>query len=110
MIKNIYIERVRGVVFSHKALHGNVNVWSMHSQIFCSGTVAAVAARRVRNVLGSVLGRDGWMFRTHEVKLVNTASGNWPLCSSCKVTYTANKRGFGSFSISNRKGNYICVW
>lgn len=26
--------------------------------------------------MGSVLGRDGWMFKTHEVKLVNTASGD----------------------------------
>ncbi|XP_034741708.1 von Willebrand factor A domain-containing protein 8 [Etheostoma cragini] len=48
----------------------------MHSQIFRSGTAAAVAARRMRNVLGAVLGRDGWMWRTHEVKLLNTSSGD----------------------------------
>ncbi|XP_044221449.1 von Willebrand factor A domain-containing protein 8 [Thunnus albacares] len=48
----------------------------MHSQILCSGTAAAVAARRVRNILGAVLGRDGWMWRTHEVKLLNTSSGD----------------------------------
>ncbi|CAK6967706.1 von Willebrand factor A domain-containing protein 8 [Scomber scombrus] len=48
----------------------------MHSQIICRGTAAAVAARRVRNILGSVLGRDGWMWRTHEVKLLNTSSGD----------------------------------
>ncbi|XP_077946619.1 von Willebrand factor A domain-containing protein 8 isoform X1 [Gasterosteus aculeatus] len=48
----------------------------MHTQVLCSGTSAAVAARRVRNILGSVLGRDGWKWRTHEVKLLNTASGD----------------------------------
>ncbi|XP_067371715.1 von Willebrand factor A domain-containing protein 8 isoform X1 [Channa argus] len=48
----------------------------MHPQILCSGTAAAVAARRVRHILGSVLGRDGWMWRTHEVKLLNTSSGD----------------------------------
>lgn len=48
----------------------------MHSQILCGGTAAVVAARRVRYILGCVLGRDGWMFRTHEVKLLNTASGD----------------------------------
>ncbi|KAF1383000.1 hypothetical protein PFLUV_G00149690 [Perca fluviatilis] len=48
----------------------------MHSQILCSGTAAAVAARRMRNVLGAVLGRDGWMWRSHEVKLLNTSSGD----------------------------------
>ncbi|XP_059198187.1 von Willebrand factor A domain-containing protein 8 [Centropristis striata] len=48
----------------------------MHSQILCSGTAAAVAARRMRNIVGAVLGRDGWMWRTHEVKLLNTSSGD----------------------------------
>ncbi|XP_049904645.1 von Willebrand factor A domain-containing protein 8 [Epinephelus moara] len=48
----------------------------MHSQILCSGTAAAVAARRMRNILGAVLGRDGWMWRTHEVRLLNTSSGD----------------------------------
>uniref|UniRef100_A0A7N6B8M4 von Willebrand factor A domain-containing protein 8 n=1 Tax=Anabas testudineus TaxID=64144 RepID=A0A7N6B8M4_ANATE len=48
----------------------------MHPQILTSGSAAAVAARRVRNILGSVLGRDGWMWRTHEVKLLNTSSGD----------------------------------
>ncbi|XP_060909628.1 von Willebrand factor A domain-containing protein 8 [Labrus mixtus] len=48
----------------------------MHPQILCSGPAAAVAARRVRNILGAVLGRDGWMWRTHEVKLLNTSSGD----------------------------------
>uniref|UniRef100_A0A3Q4HWX0 von Willebrand factor A domain-containing protein 8 n=1 Tax=Neolamprologus brichardi TaxID=32507 RepID=A0A3Q4HWX0_NEOBR len=51
-------------------------ILNMHSQILCGGTAAAVAARRVRYILGCVLGRDGWMFRTHEVKLLNTASGD----------------------------------
>uniref|UniRef100_A0A3Q1FF48 von Willebrand factor A domain-containing protein 8 n=1 Tax=Acanthochromis polyacanthus TaxID=80966 RepID=A0A3Q1FF48_9TELE len=48
----------------------------MHSQILCSGTAAAVAARRMRHILGGVLGRDGWMWRTHEVKFLNTSSGD----------------------------------
>ncbi|XP_071340245.1 von Willebrand factor A domain-containing protein 8 [Trachinotus anak] len=48
----------------------------MHNQILCRGTAAAVAARRMRNIMGCVLGRDGWMWRTHEVKLLNTSSGD----------------------------------
>ncbi|XP_041807194.1 von Willebrand factor A domain-containing protein 8 [Chelmon rostratus] len=48
----------------------------MHSQILCSGSAAVVASRRMRNILGAVLGRDGWMWRTHEVKLINTSSGD----------------------------------
>lgn len=48
----------------------------MHNQILCRGAAAAVAARRMRNILGCVLGRDGWMWRSHEVKLLNTSSGN----------------------------------
>ena len=48
----------------------------MNSQILRSGAAAAVAARRMRHILGAVLGRDGWRWRTHEVKLLNTASGN----------------------------------
>ncbi|XP_076011540.1 von Willebrand factor A domain-containing protein 8 isoform X2 [Genypterus blacodes] len=49
----------------------------MHPQILCSGsTAAAVAARRVQNILGAVLGRDGWMWRSHEVKLLNTSAGD----------------------------------
>ncbi|KAG7215042.1 hypothetical protein INR49_006632 [Caranx melampygus] len=48
----------------------------MHNQILCRGTAAAVAARRMRNILGCVLGRDGWMWRSHEVKLLNTSSGD----------------------------------
>ncbi|XP_014326008.2 von Willebrand factor A domain-containing protein 8 [Xiphophorus maculatus] len=48
----------------------------MHYQLLRGGTTAAVAARRVRNILGSVLGRDGWMWRFHEVKLVSTSSGD----------------------------------
>ncbi|KAK5860620.1 hypothetical protein PBY51_022082 [Eleginops maclovinus] len=45
----------------------------MHSQIFCSGS-AVVAARRMRRILGTVLGREGW--RNHEVRLINTNSGD----------------------------------
>ncbi|KAF7665069.1 hypothetical protein LDENG_00155050 [Lucifuga dentata] len=48
----------------------------MHAHVLCSGsTAAAAAARRMRNILGAVLGRDGWMWRSHEVKLLNTSSG-----------------------------------
>uniref|UniRef100_A0A8C2ZYH6 von Willebrand factor A domain-containing protein 8 n=1 Tax=Cyclopterus lumpus TaxID=8103 RepID=A0A8C2ZYH6_CYCLU len=48
----------------------------MHTQMLCHGSAAAVAARRMRHILGSVLGRDGWMWRTHEVKLLNTSAGD----------------------------------
>ncbi|KAM4608925.1 von Willebrand factor A domain-containing protein 8 isoform 1-T1 [Polymixia lowei] len=48
----------------------------MHSLIVCKGTAAAVATRRMRNILGPVLGRDGWTWRSHEVKLINTSSGD----------------------------------
>ncbi|XP_062313090.1 von Willebrand factor A domain-containing protein 8 [Osmerus eperlanus] len=48
----------------------------MHSQILCKGTAAAVAARRMRNIMGPVLGKAGWTWRTHEVKLLNTSSGD----------------------------------
>lgn len=54
----------------------NTSSGRMHYQLLRGGTTAAVAARRVRNILGSVLGRDGWMWRFHEVKLVSTSSGN----------------------------------
>ncbi|CAB1346524.1 unnamed protein product [Coregonus sp. 'balchen'] len=48
----------------------------MHSQILCKGTAAAVAARRMRNILGPVLGKGGWTWNTHEVKLLNTSEGD----------------------------------
>ncbi|TKS67888.1 von Willebrand factor A domain-containing protein 8 [Collichthys lucidus] len=48
----------------------------MHSQILRGGSAAAVAYRRMRHIVGAVLGRDSWMWRTHEVKLINTASGD----------------------------------
>ncbi|XP_042349995.1 von Willebrand factor A domain-containing protein 8 [Plectropomus leopardus] len=48
----------------------------MHAQILCSGTAAAVAARRMRHILGSVVGRDGRRWRAREVKLLNTSSGD----------------------------------
>ncbi|RVE58198.1 hypothetical protein OJAV_G00206850 [Oryzias javanicus] len=47
----------------------------MHPQLLCSG-VTTVAARRMRNIVGSLLGRDGWTRRTHEVKSVSTSSGD----------------------------------
>ncbi|TNN79073.1 von Willebrand factor A domain-containing protein 8 [Liparis tanakae] len=43
--------------------------------MLCHGSAAAVAARRMRHIFGAVLGRDGWMWRTHEVKLLNTSAG-----------------------------------
>uniref|UniRef100_A0A3P9LZX2 von Willebrand factor A domain-containing protein 8 n=1 Tax=Oryzias latipes TaxID=8090 RepID=A0A3P9LZX2_ORYLA len=46
----------------------------MHPQLLCSG-VTTVAARRMRNIVGSLLGRDGWTRRNHEVKSVSTSSG-----------------------------------
>lgn len=46
----------------------------MQPQILSRGTAAAVAARRMRNILGSVAG--SWMWRTREVKLINTSSGD----------------------------------
>uniref|UniRef100_A0A8C7MNI3 von Willebrand factor A domain containing 8 n=1 Tax=Oncorhynchus kisutch TaxID=8019 RepID=A0A8C7MNI3_ONCKI len=48
----------------------------MYSQILCKGTAAAVAARRMRNILGPVLGKGGWTWNTHEVKLLNTSAGD----------------------------------
>ncbi|KAL0985591.1 hypothetical protein UPYG_G00159100, partial [Umbra pygmaea] len=47
----------------------------MHSQILRKGTAAAVAAKRMRNILGPVLGKGGWTWNTHEVKLLNTSAG-----------------------------------
>ncbi|XP_072301028.1 von Willebrand factor A domain-containing protein 8 [Eucyclogobius newberryi] len=46
----------------------------MKPYILSRGTAAAVAARRMRNILGSVAG--SWMWRTREVKLINTSSGD----------------------------------
>ncbi|XP_053296507.1 von Willebrand factor A domain-containing protein 8 isoform X2 [Pleuronectes platessa] len=48
----------------------------MHRQVLCHRGASVVAARRLRSVLGSVLGRDAGMWRTHEVKLLNTAAGD----------------------------------
>nr|XP_057938465.1 von Willebrand factor A domain-containing protein 8 isoform X2 [Doryrhamphus excisus] len=46
----------------------------MHPRILCSGTAAAVASRRMKTILSAVLGNDGWMWRSHEVKFLNTSS------------------------------------
>ncbi|KAI1899570.1 hypothetical protein AGOR_G00063140 [Albula goreensis] len=48
----------------------------MQSRILYRGTAAAVAARRIRNILGPVMGKGGWIWGTHEVKLLNTSSGD----------------------------------
>lgn len=45
----------------------------MQPHILSRATAAAVAARRMRNILGSVAG--SWMWRTRQVKLLNTSSG-----------------------------------
>ncbi|XP_033842695.1 von Willebrand factor A domain-containing protein 8 [Periophthalmus magnuspinnatus] len=46
----------------------------MQPHLLSRGTAAAVAARRMRSILGSVTG--SWMWRTREVKLINTSSGD----------------------------------
>uniref|UniRef100_A0A3B3ZAG2 ATPase dynein-related AAA domain-containing protein n=1 Tax=Periophthalmus magnuspinnatus TaxID=409849 RepID=A0A3B3ZAG2_9GOBI len=46
----------------------------MQPHLLSRGTAAAVAARRMRSILGSVAG--SWMWRTREVKLINTSSGD----------------------------------
>ncbi|XP_077584586.1 von Willebrand factor A domain-containing protein 8 [Stigmatopora nigra] len=48
----------------------------MHPQMLGRGTATAVAARRIHFILRAVLGKDGWMCRNHEVKLLNTSSGD----------------------------------
>ncbi|XP_061081457.1 von Willebrand factor A domain-containing protein 8 [Conger conger] len=48
----------------------------MQSRVLFGGTAAAIAARRIRNILGPVTGKSGWTCRTHEVKLLNTSSGD----------------------------------
>uniref|UniRef100_A0A8C1K7N3 von Willebrand factor A domain-containing protein 8 n=1 Tax=Cyprinus carpio TaxID=7962 RepID=A0A8C1K7N3_CYPCA len=48
----------------------------MHSRILLKGTAAAVAARRIRQILGPVMCREGWNCGAHEVKLLNTSSGD----------------------------------
>ncbi|KAM6934858.1 von Willebrand factor A domain-containing protein 8 [Xenentodon cancila] len=48
----------------------------MRPQVLYGGPAAAVAAARMRNLLGCVLGRDGWMWRSHEVRLVSTSAGD----------------------------------
>ncbi|KAK2905316.1 hypothetical protein Q8A67_007115 [Cirrhinus molitorella] len=48
----------------------------MHSRILFKGTAAAVAARRIRHILGPVMSKEGWNSSAHEVKLLNTSSGD----------------------------------
>ncbi|KAG7467129.1 hypothetical protein MATL_G00150010 [Megalops atlanticus] len=48
----------------------------MQSRILYQGTAAAVAARRLKNILGPVMGKGGWTWKAHEVKLLNTSSGD----------------------------------
>uniref|UniRef100_A0A8C2PQA6 von Willebrand factor A domain-containing protein 8 n=1 Tax=Cyprinus carpio TaxID=7962 RepID=A0A8C2PQA6_CYPCA len=49
--------------------------FGMHSRVLLKGTAAAVAARRIRQILGPVMCREGWNCGAHEVKLLNTSSG-----------------------------------
>lgn len=59
-----------------------------------SGAAAAVAARRMRHIVGSVVGRDAWRWRTPEVRLLNTASGEektaWSTLCVCRSTTNNN--------------------
>ncbi|XP_062861685.1 von Willebrand factor A domain-containing protein 8 [Trichomycterus rosablanca] len=48
----------------------------MQSRIVLKGTAAAVATRRLRNILGPVLSKEGWNWSGHEVKLLNTTAGD----------------------------------
>ncbi|KAG1945294.1 von Willebrand factor A domain-containing protein 8 [Pimephales promelas] len=48
----------------------------MYSRILFKGTAAAVAARRIRHILGPVMSKEGWNCSAHEVKLLNTSSGD----------------------------------
>ncbi|XP_030642749.1 von Willebrand factor A domain-containing protein 8 [Chanos chanos] len=48
----------------------------MHSRILSKGTAAAVAARRIRNIVGSALSKDGWTYSAREVKFLKTSSGD----------------------------------
>ncbi|KAI5107140.1 von Willebrand factor A domain-containing protein 8, partial [Silurus meridionalis] len=48
----------------------------MQSHLLLKGSAAAVAARRLRNILGPVMSREGWKRSTHEVKHLNTSSGD----------------------------------
>ncbi|XP_059417514.1 von Willebrand factor A domain-containing protein 8 isoform X3 [Carassius carassius] len=48
----------------------------MHSRVLLKGTAAAVAARRIRHILGPVMSREGWNSCAREVKLLNTSSGD----------------------------------
>ncbi|XP_067265112.1 von Willebrand factor A domain-containing protein 8 isoform X1 [Chanodichthys erythropterus] len=48
----------------------------MYSRIVFKGTAAAVAARRIRHILGPVMSKEGWNCSAHEVKLLNTSSGD----------------------------------
>ncbi|XP_051566216.1 von Willebrand factor A domain-containing protein 8-like [Myxocyprinus asiaticus] len=48
----------------------------MHARMLLKGTAAAVAARRIRHILGPVMSKEGWRCSSHEVKLLNTSSGD----------------------------------
>ncbi|XP_065149109.1 von Willebrand factor A domain-containing protein 8 [Paramisgurnus dabryanus] len=48
----------------------------MYRRILVKGTTAAVAARRIRHILGPLMSKEGWNCSAHEVKLLNTSSGD----------------------------------
>uniref|UniRef100_A0A672TB47 VWFA domain-containing protein n=1 Tax=Sinocyclocheilus grahami TaxID=75366 RepID=A0A672TB47_SINGR len=59
----------------------------MHSRMLFKGTAAAIAARRIRHILGPVLSKEGWKCSAHEVKLLNTSSGTDKHCLSSSGLY-----------------------
>lgn len=81
---------------------------NMHSQILRGGSAAAVACRRMRHIVGAVLGRDGWMWRTHEVKLINTASGNGP--GRNRVITLLTHRGTLTLAVSLKRLMSVIVY
>ncbi|XP_051781637.1 von Willebrand factor A domain-containing protein 8 [Erpetoichthys calabaricus] len=66
----------------------------MQSRVLCSGSAAAVAARRLRNILGPIAGKGGGgsrgrCFLQHEVKHINTSSGD--IIKIGDITYHVKK-------------------
>uniref|UniRef100_A0A671LSR2 von Willebrand factor A domain-containing protein 8 n=1 Tax=Sinocyclocheilus anshuiensis TaxID=1608454 RepID=A0A671LSR2_9TELE len=57
----------------------------MHSRMLFKGTAAAIAARRIRHILGPVMSKERWKCSTHEVKLLNTSSGTDKDCDTVKI-------------------------
>lgn len=62
----------------------------------------------MRHIVGAVLGRDGWMWRTHEVKLINTASGNGP--GRNRVITLLTHRGTLTLAVSLKRLMSVIVY